>query len=99
MSRVKRLTEALLADRHRGETERTDITKCFMCGTNVGPDKSQVTYQQRFCSFVKFALIFSSILTVASIFTNFVPSFTKCMVATMILGLVNNSAQQMWQNR
>jgi hypothetical protein len=32
MSRVKRLTEALLADRHRGETERTDITKCFMCG-------------------------------------------------------------------
>jgi hypothetical protein len=29
MSRIKRLTEALLAD--RGDTERADIIKCFMC--------------------------------------------------------------------
>jgi hypothetical protein len=29
MNRIKRLTEALLAD--RGDTERADITKCFMC--------------------------------------------------------------------
>ena len=44
MSRVKRLTEALLADRSRGETDRTDITKCFMCGCGM------LYRGSRFCS-------------------------------------------------
>ena len=44
MSRVKRLTEALLADRSRGETDRNDITKCFMCRTGM------MYRGSRFCS-------------------------------------------------
>jgi hypothetical protein len=36
------------------------------------------------------------VLTVASIFTSFTPSFTKCSVVTLILGLAKSSAQEMW---
>jgi hypothetical protein len=45
MTRTKRLTQALLADRHRGAgTERTDITNCFMCGYGM------LNRGSRFCS-------------------------------------------------
>jgi hypothetical protein len=45
MSRVQRLTKALLADRNRKVTaERTDITHCFMCGFGM------LYRGSRFCS-------------------------------------------------
>ena len=72
---------------------------CFMCGSDVPPDPDKVTLQQRFFTVVKVGLIVSSVMTVASLFFDFTPSFTKCMVATMILGLVKNSAQQMHENK
>jgi hypothetical protein len=72
--------------------------KCFMCGTLVVPNRTSATLQERFFSIVKVGLIISCILTVASIFTDYVPSFTKCMVATLILGLVKSSAKQMSEN-
>jgi hypothetical protein len=37
------------------------------------------------------------VMTIASIFTDFTPSFTKCSVATLILGLTKSSAEQMAQ--
>jgi hypothetical protein len=58
-------------------------------------DPNKVTFLERACSFLKIALIFSSVLTVASIFTSFVPPFTKCAVVTLILGLAKSSAEQM----
>jgi hypothetical protein len=58
-------------------------------------DPNKVTLLERACSFLKIALIFSSALTVASIFTNYVPSFTRCSVVTLILGLAKSSAEQM----
>ena len=42
-------------------------------------------------------LIISSVMTVASLFFDFTPSFTRCMVATTNLGLVKGSAVQMAQ--
>ena len=75
-----------------------DEARCFLCGTAVGPDKSKATLQQRFATVVKVALIISSLMTVASIFTDFTPSFIKCMVTTVVLGLVKNSANQMKEN-
>ena len=74
-------------------------TKCFLCGTEVVPDTKKLTLLERFNSGAKVALIVSSLLTVASLFTNVAPPFIKCMVATVILYLVKSSAQQMWDNR
>lgn len=75
-----------------------DEKKCFLCGSDVIPDRTKVTLQQRFTSAVKVALIISAAMTVASLFTDYVPSFVKCMVITVVLGLVKNSAQQMKEN-
>jgi hypothetical protein len=79
-------------------TMQKDEARCFLCGTAVGPDPNKVTLQQRFAMVVKVALIVSALMTVASIFTDFTPSFIKCAVTTVVLGLVKNSAQQMKEN-
>ena len=42
--RTERLAEAILADRNRPSAERTDIAKCFMCGTGM------MYRGSRFCS-------------------------------------------------
>jgi hypothetical protein len=81
-------------------TMHKEEKRCFLCGTNVAPDPNQVTLRQRFSSGVKGALIVSVVMTIASIFTdNYTPSFMKCMILTVILGLVKNSANQMALNR
>jgi hypothetical protein len=59
----------------------------------VNPNK--VTLQERACSWLKVAVVISSVMTVASLFTDFTPSFVKCAVATLILGLAKSSAVQM----
>lgn len=76
-----------------------DETRCFLCGSEVAPDRSKVTLQQRFSSVVKVALVLAFVMTVASLFTDWVPSFTKCITATLVLGLVQKSATQMNANR
>ena len=43
-TRTERLAEAILADRNRPTAERTDIAKCFMCGTGM------MYRGSRFCS-------------------------------------------------
>ena len=79
-------------------TLQKEETRCFLCGTDVAPDPNKVSLRQRFSTALKVALVFSSVMTVASIFTDLMPSFTKCMVATVILGLAKSSAQQMSEN-
>jgi hypothetical protein len=73
---------------------KTEV-KCFMCGTLVVADTHKIPIQQRICSGLKFAFVCSSVLTVASLFFDATPSFTKCSVATLILGLAKSSADQM----
>jgi hypothetical protein len=70
-------------------------TSCFQCDTPVPPKEKKVSIQQRFRTVIKVVFVVSAVMTVASLFFDFTPSFTKCMVATMILGLVKSSAQQM----
>jgi hypothetical protein len=79
-----------------GTLSKTE-TSCLTCGTEVDKNPNRVTLQERVCSWLKVALILSSVMTVASIFTDFTPSFTKCSVATLILGLTKSSAEQMAQ--
>jgi hypothetical protein len=67
-----------------------------MCGAEVQIVKDKVTIQERICTGLKFAVIFCGLLTVASLFVDFTPSFAKCSVATLILGLAKSSAEEMW---
>ena len=73
-------------------------TKCFLCGTEVTPDVTKVTLQQRFATVVKVAMIISAVMTCASLFTDYVPSFVHSFVTTVVLGLVMKSAVQMREN-
>jgi hypothetical protein len=75
-------------------------TKCYVCGTELAVDPSKVTARDRFRSGVKVGFYFSAVLTVASLFlSDYTPSFTKCLTATVILLLVKSSADQMFENR
>ena len=76
---------------------KPDETACFMCDTPVPQDTNKVTLQQRFRTGVKFGLFFCAGLTVLSLFTDLAPSFTKCLVATVVMSLVKSSADQMAQ--
>jgi hypothetical protein len=76
---------------------REDETVCFLCDTPVPPSKTKITIPERFLTVIKITFIISAIMTVASLFFDFTPSFTKCMVATMVLGLAKSSADQMAQ--
>jgi hypothetical protein len=74
-------------------------TTCIQCGMVPVPVDPPVTWQQRFRGGVKVGFIFSAILTVASLFTDYTPSFTKCAVATVILFLVKSSADGMFESQ
>ena len=76
-------------------TLRKEETECFMCGAPVPQAKTQLSLQDRFRIGVKYAFFASGALTVASLFTDFTPSFVKCFVTTLILMLVKSSADQM----
>jgi hypothetical protein len=78
---------------------RKGETACFLCGTAVPPERAAVTLKDRFRIGVKFAFIGSGILTVASLFTDYAPPFIKCFLATLILLLVKNSADQMSESQ
>ncbi len=80
-------------------TMRKQETKCFLCGAELPPDPNKKTLQERFATVVKGAMIFSAVLTVASLFTSFTPSFVKCSIITVVLGLVMKSAEQMKANQ
>lgn len=74
-------------------------TACFLCGTPVQLERNAVTMKDRFRTGVKYAFFLSGILTVASLFTDYAPPFIKCFLATLILLLVKNSADQMTETR
>lgn len=73
------------------KTEKT----CYGCGSAVAPDHPKTTIGARFQSLVNILFIGSVILTIASIFTDYVPGFLKCFGAMVILYFVKNSADQM----
>jgi hypothetical protein len=76
-------------------TLRNEETKCFRCDSVIEPPVKKVTIQDRFRSGLTVAFVLSCMLTIGSIFTDLLPSFTKCLVVTVVLLLVRSSAQQM----
>lgn len=73
-------------------------TKCFLCGSAVAADRSKVTLQDRFATVVKIALLVSAAMTCGSLFVDIGLSFTKCIITTIVLGLVMKSARMMKEN-
>lgn len=74
---------------------KPDEIVCFQCDTPVPPAREKIPVSARFGTVIKVAFILSAVMTVASLFFDFTPSFIKCLVATMVLGLVKSSADQM----
>ena len=75
-------------------------TACYSCGASAEKriDKKTLLLQ-KFCKVVNVGFYICVILTVISIVTSgYVPSFTKCIGATVILHFVKSSADQMVQN-
>jgi hypothetical protein len=69
---------------------------CFTCGAPaVKCISNKELFRRRFCKVADIAFYFCVVLTVASLVTDYVPSFIKCLAATVILLFVRSSATQM----
>lgn len=74
-------------------------TACFTCGSARREKNPKPTIQQRGAAVVKVMFIVCAILTAVSLlfgsYLTVLPSFMKCLAATVILMLVDRSADQM----
>jgi hypothetical protein len=70
-------------------------TSCYACGSAVKPRNPGVGMAGSLVRVINVILAVSGVLTLASLFFSFTPTFTKCGLATLILGIVKSSATQM----
>jgi hypothetical protein len=79
---------------------RNDEVKCYRCDAPVIPRfTTKVSANDRFRTGLKIAFILSALMTAAHLFVSFNPSFTVCLVVTIVLMLVKSSADQMSHNK
>ncbi len=76
-------------------TLKPDEPSCFTCGSTRKSKTEKSTPMMRCATAVKVMFIASGLMTVASLFFEAAPSFTKCLATTIILMFVNRSAEQM----
>lgn len=74
-------------------------TVCYACGATVNPKDEGRGFAGYLLKTINFLLIASAVLTAASLFFSFTPPFTKCAVATLVLGIVKSSADQMVERK
>jgi DNA-directed RNA polymerase subunit RPC12/RpoP len=81
-------------------TMKSDELQCWACGSAVVKKETpRSLFARRFATGLKFATIGSGILTVASLFFDATPSFTRCITATIVLLLAKSSAEQMIEKK
>ena len=80
-------------------TLKPDEMACFTCGSARRERTQKPTIMVRCALWVKVMFILSGLLTVASLFFEATPSFTKCLATTIILMFVNRSAEQMAEKK
>lgn len=74
--------------------------KCFTCETPVKVENTQTQVNLGRARILLTIMFFVCLaLTIASIFTDVGPSFTKCAAATVILHFVKESAVQMSEKK
>jgi hypothetical protein len=76
-------------------TMKSDEQVCWACDAAVPPREKKTELRDRFKVVVNILFIVFAVLTVASLFTDYVPSFWKCFGGTLILYFVKNSVDQM----
>jgi hypothetical protein len=76
-------------------TLKPDEAVCYTCGSARKPKNPKPSPMARCAFLVKVLFILSALMTVASLFFEAAPSFTKCLATTIILMFVNRSAEQM----
>jgi hypothetical protein len=74
-------------------------TVCFTCGAAVRSKDQGPGIAGSMVRIINVLLVVSGLLTLASIFFSFTPSFMKCGFATLVLGVVKSSAEQMWERK
>jgi hypothetical protein len=75
-------------------TLKPDEVKCYSCGTRV-EGRGGSNFGAGFAMFLSILFFTSAMLTVASLFIETAPSFTKCLMVTVVLLVVRSSAAQM----
>ena len=75
-------------------------TTCYGCGSKLETgDSAKTAFGKKFAVGINIAFILSGVLTVASLFFDATPSFTKCVTTTLVLFLAKSSAQQMTEKK
>jgi hypothetical protein len=74
-------------------------TACYACGAAVKRKEEGAGIAGNMVRVVNVLLVVSGLLTLASIFFSFTPPFMKCGFATLILGIVKSSAEQMRERK
>ena len=70
-------------------------TACYACGCSVKKKNPNGGIANNMVRVINVLLVVSGLLTIASLFFSFTPTFTKCAFATLVLGIVKSSATQM----
>jgi hypothetical protein len=78
-----------------GASLRRDEEQCYTCEAPVEKKTDGPTLKDRFRLATKCMFFGALGLTIASLFTDYVPSFWKCGAAAVILHFVSSSADQM----
>jgi hypothetical protein len=74
--------------------------ECYNCGASATvKDSAQTVFGKRFRSFLNVAFFASALMTVASLFVDFMPPFMRCLMLTFILLLIRSSAGQMMDKK
>jgi hypothetical protein len=76
-------------------TMKSDEQVCWACGAAAEPKEKKKELRDRFKTVVNILFIVFAVLAVASIFTDYVPSFWKCFGGLLIMYFVKNSIDQM----
>ncbi len=74
---------------------KKEETVCYACGSPVERKDGKLGFAGYLLKTVTFMMYGSAALTAASLFVSFTPPFAKCGIATLILGIVKSSADQM----
>jgi len=74
-------------------------THCLSCGQIVQDTKPKSDVRTRFRTGIKYFMFFCGALSIVSLFVDVGPSFAVCASITLLLGLIQSSAEEMLIDR
>lgn len=80
-------------------TIKSDETACWACGAACQQNMPVSNLGRGFAGVINVIFLISATMTVASLFFDATPPFSKCMTATVVLLLVKSSASQMLEKK